>query len=187
MFAEISEDAYEILALRTHDPWVRDCEDWVRRGRPRSLLGNHKPESLLHPGRCRELAHYYRYHRMRLGFAAYFPVILPHHKRHVSMPLPPTTTRRWMIAVAVAAFVAFARLLSTIIERGVQYYSAMRLHSAQARQALDKALASLKRDDIESCNRFTRQAAYHDDLTQKYRLAISRPWLPVPPDPPPPE
>ena len=39
----------------------------------------------------------------------------------------------------------------------------------------------------EEQRRIMRQNAYNREMVRKYRLAARYPWLPVPPDPPPPE
>ncbi|HEV3263750.1 MAG TPA: hypothetical protein VG013_43345, partial [Gemmataceae bacterium] len=41
-----------------------------------------------------------------------------------------------------------------------------------------------RRDDIA---RLTKLAAYHAEMAQKYKLAASRPWRPIAPDPPEPK
>lgn len=103
------------------------------------------------------------------------------------MPLPRMTSWRWMIAVAVAAVVAFAPGLWTIIERSVQYHSIMRFHAVEADRGLANMESLIGRDDIENAARLARQVEYHFDLMRKYKRAAFLPWLPAPPDPPEPK
>ena len=84
------------------------------------------------------------------------------------MRLPRLTTRRLMVLVAVAAILAAGavegeRRRARFHELAV-YYSWRLLRSSTA-----------------------RHGAYFAMMRQKYLRAARYPWLPVPPDPPPPE
>jgi hypothetical protein len=106
------------------------------------------------------------------------------------MRLPRMTTRRWMVAVVIAAAglcvsVLGARSHSYAIRAGhhglmevhnrwiIEEYEAGRLfYSGPADQSARRA------------DRCRRLIAYHAALWQKYELASRRPWFPVEPDPP---
>jgi hypothetical protein len=68
-----------------------------------------------------------------------------------------------------------ARMLGSLAERGMAPRRDIAIEEARAR--LHMRLAS----------KYRRQAEYHAVLGRKYKAAASRPWLPVEPDPPPPE
>jgi hypothetical protein len=107
------------------------------------------------------------------------------------MRLPRMTTRRWMIAVAVVGL---------LMGGAVVGYRLMLWHDSFLALATDHGhtgfLYRFLREDLclgearaESAEQAAlgRRAAYHEALAEKYRRAARYPWLPVEPDPPPPE
>lgn len=102
------------------------------------------------------------------------------------MRLPRLTTRRLMALVALAALVA---AVYAGLERRRAYYRRLaREHWAlvaansvvqvNANRTIYRASPSLRKRQI---------AHHHASLAIKYDNAASRPWLPVPPDPPEPK
>lgn len=108
------------------------------------------------------------------------------------MRRPRLTTRRLTALVAVAGVAAFVWVQG---ERNRQRFVILRRTASMHR---DLAFA-YRGTPPGMKDLFTAQelragahpskvmAAYHDAMHDKYRRAMSRPWLPVPPDPPPPE
>ena len=109
------------------------------------------------------------------------------------MRLPRITTRRWMVAMAIAAVVLGA-------ERMWQRWAALRRRAAD-HEATSSVLALIRyRGEYPYCSlgihdiplvynseKASIHAAcvlYHTRMLRKYRLAMLRPWLPVEPDPP---
>lgn len=90
------------------------------------------------------------------------------------MPFPRMTTRRWMIVVAV---LGVALACPRWVESRRIAFQACRDHYLG--RVLDVLL-----QPHDARNR--RLGSYYWDLFAKYERAASRPWLPVPPDPPPP-
>src|SRR5437763_13286762 len=102
-----------------------------------------------------------------------------------------------MALIAVAAVGAFAvqvkRRWASYRERATDHATA----EAQYRRWVDKFRRRLEdrpreATDSDSENRgrlsyFDQWASYHAALRRKYEHAASYPWLPVEPDPPPPE
>lgn len=101
------------------------------------------------------------------------------------MPFPRMTTRRWMIAVALAAlFLATGVLLL----RRAQLLREV----AQLRDERDAPM-SFTPDGLspqhvrEEALSHARRRRWSDDQIKRRERAARRPWLPVPPDPPEPE
>jgi len=93
------------------------------------------------------------------------------------MRLPRITTRRLMVLVAVAAIFAFGAVM---VRKAREYRHAAARHAIKARIIeLEAGPATISKD--------RERAAYHSRMKGKYDRAASRPWLPVPPDPPPPK
>ena len=131
------------------------------------------------------------------------------------MPLPRMTTRRWMIAVAVAAFAIAACLESTKLVavsaerwRLARYYTgsaashrefaALGERSARnLRQTAEQHRAAGRSDwsILESAALTVQRQSEHQrgvaadsaHKSARYSRAARRPWLPVPPDPAEPE
>jgi hypothetical protein len=110
------------------------------------------------------------------------------------MRLPRMTTRRWMIYVVVVALSVAGEQMR---RRAVQYRRQAERHAKielACRQAAAR-LPLMKPSDfrfycgtmVRDLLRTPRLAAYHADLRCKYEYAARYPWLPVEPDPPPPE
>lgn len=105
------------------------------------------------------------------------------------VPFPRMTARRWLVAVAVVA------VLSGIT---VEIAREIELSSEYRRRAADHGLLeSGSRGDVLHGPggmyaqmigpRDPSKAGYHAMMREKYGRAARCPWLPVPPDPPPPE
>ncbi len=106
------------------------------------------------------------------------------------MRLPRMTTRRWMVVVAVVG------ILSGI---SVTIMRLNDLKTEYLRKARRYKLANLAFDDVyepglplspEQVRRIEYGEAmthYNGELSRKYERAASRPWVPVEPDPLPPE
>lgn len=106
------------------------------------------------------------------------------------MPLPRMTTRRWMVATAAVA---------SILGCSLRYLRCKSVASryAQAAHRCEKRVESLgiygselgylpepeRREFREKAASLARYRSLADQAEQ----AAIRPWLPVPPDPPPPE
>ena len=103
--------------------------------------------------------------------------------------------RTLLVAVAVVALALGAGMIlqrQSILRRTAAYHERMeRVQAAKvrgienlARAATTPELAAETRADamVEA-----RIGAHHARLKQKYRRMSTRPWLPVAPDPPPPE
>jgi hypothetical protein len=89
------------------------------------------------------------------------------------------TTRRWMIAVAVVAVtfgaVAIERRRVRLGEIADYHYGMIRhLRSPNANTSSRRPGGTVPSP---------RRLNYHDRMAKKYRLAASRPWLFVEPDP----
>lgn len=106
------------------------------------------------------------------------------------MRLPRMTTRPWMIAVAV---VGFGVGIERMADRRSRHLSRAELHEVNAQY-----FGEGRRDLVFGPERFgpdgrlkkeisvalDQKRDYHAALARKYRLAASRPWLPVSPEPP---
>src|SRR5262245_21410608 len=102
------------------------------------------------------------------------------------MRLPQFTTRRLMVLVAVVAVsLCGARLWS----RSVEYERRAAKHAAAAARLL--AWQIFPEEDDQGMRQMGEHAwrlgRYHATLKQTYERAARYPWLPVPPDPPPPD
>lgn len=93
------------------------------------------------------------------------------------MPRGRFRLRTLMIAVAVVALLAFG---VTLIRNARRYRRTAVHHAIVSRIIEIEAGRAPTQSDRE-------RAAYHSKLNDKYEHAASRPWLPLPPDPPPPE
>ena len=124
------------------------------------------------------------------------------------MPFPKMTTRRWMIAVAVAAGSVGATIT---VRRALRYDRCAAFHAAKERISLKHAenpraglnlceagwgVPALESDPcighplpprLWSATDHLADAAFHRIMKRRYERAARRPWLPVPPDPPDPE
>jgi hypothetical protein len=90
------------------------------------------------------------------------------------MRLPRMTTRRWMVAVAGVALLVGAFVT---LQRAAYF---MRLAAAHEHFAHHLRSTAGPAGD--------QTAAEHNErLARRYQRAAARPWLPVEPDPPPPE
>jgi len=108
-----------------------------------------------------------------------------------AMRLPRMTTRRWMIAVAVVGLVltgldlerrrsryrGLAAHYRTLVA-GVQEIEGGPLAGKMFRNPPGKSYAVVESRDLVQFRR---------TMAAKYERAARYPWLPVPPDPPPPE
>jgi hypothetical protein len=105
------------------------------------------------------------------------------------MALGRMTTRRWAAVVLLAGTLAgMVDHLRRVIDRRMEYQSRARMHR----------FMSIRYDDVYDLDQWSspealrfreyqhRMLRYHAQLTRKYELAASRPWLSVEPDPPPP-
>jgi hypothetical protein len=104
------------------------------------------------------------------------------------------TTRRWMIAVAIAATLLAVRAhLSHVAD---QYRARAERHESQSFElsrerwwsgSLDEhtniSIGSGAVGAEELGGRDLAMVLWHERLSKKYRIAARRPWFPVPPDP----
>lgn len=106
------------------------------------------------------------------------------------MQLPQMTTRRWMLAVAMAGALTGAERLG---RRRAVYRELAREHGAM--EHLYLGFAGTDRFPLDPggdlCYGMTAeskaQAEHHRRQRLRYERAARRPWLPVPPDTPEPE
>ena len=101
------------------------------------------------------------------------------------MPLPRMTTRRWMIAVA-----ATASALGALQWRRSEFESLAASH--ESRTIAVVTVKNGRRTFTDQRGRRltpveAKRSNWRWALSQKYERAARYPWLPVPPDPPPPE
>jgi hypothetical protein len=89
----------------------------------------------------------------------------------IRLPKPRMTVRLLLVLVALAGFATEAGLIGW---RAWSY----------SKRAADHARYLSGRFWISDSSELRR---WHDEMRRKYELASSRPWLPVEPDPPPPE
>jgi hypothetical protein len=87
------------------------------------------------------------------------------------------TTRRWILAVAIAAVTLWAKRLA---DRRAYYL--MRAE-VEADRADDYVNGRVCFEEPVPEGMAQRQRDHFFRLARKYRLAASRPWLPVEPDP----
>jgi hypothetical protein len=97
------------------------------------------------------------------------------------MSLPRMTTRRWMIAVAVAGIV-----LGPLVYLGQRSRRFDRISWVHVRAMSKGAIeaANLKRRGDPRAKLAYARADYHQAMWLKYLRASRTPWLPVEPDPP---
>ena len=114
------------------------------------------------------------------------------------MRLPRFRLRTLLVAVAVAAAAmeavlmlqraaAYRRLAERYAERERMHRDSAALATAEAEDLAERGSAdgaSLWRDRADDN---AAKAARSAELSRKYRRAAARPWLPVAPDPPPPD
>jgi hypothetical protein len=113
------------------------------------------------------------------------------------MRLPRMTTRRWMVAVAVAV-IGLTIGGGVLLKQRRDYFLSLaqshqkELASSTARgKALKSRIGSASGMTIEELmhldrdyHRMTDRADHHASLVRKYEHAARYPWLPVEPDPP---
>jgi len=90
------------------------------------------------------------------------------------MPLPRMTTRRWMLAVALVA-------------AGFGWRQGWNHYQRIAERHWRSTAYRVGGDDLAVFKRAIRRSEYHALLARKYERASWVPFLPVAPDPPPPE
>jgi len=114
---------------------------------------------------------------------------------------PRMTTRRWMIAVAVVAVAAgtlvevmkVSDLAAYYREKSAEHCMWEAVHRESAERFRGLWLKAIEDrdpeyDDYRETREWDRRRVeYHAAMTKKYEQAALNPWLPVPPDPPPPE
>lgn len=109
------------------------------------------------------------------------------------MQFPRMTTRRWMVAIALAASLLAVGV--TLYRRSVYFESLADDHESQSGIALF-AIDPLPRRDgilptahlvIDGVEYLDAEADWHGRLAAKYRRAARYPWLPVEPDSPAPK
>jgi hypothetical protein len=115
--------------------------------------------------------------------------------RNLAMRLLRMTTRQWMIAVAVVAFIS----VGVSLPHRWYLHQQAEAHAMQVEFAEEMARRCVSQADFlgasdpsttrrlhRSAEVYTRRVAYHAQLRQKYERAAIYPWLSVEPDPPPP-
>ncbi len=107
----------------------------------------------------------------------------------VRLPRVRFTVRRLMVAVALAAVAIGGVAWVARVERlASEYRRQYARHSAEVQRYGEEASKALGLGGgRERHVRASRLAAYHARLESKYGRAAHNPWLPVEPDPPPPE
>jgi hypothetical protein len=106
------------------------------------------------------------------------------------MRLPRMTTQRWMIAVAVVAII-----MTTvgIRRRQNEFLQLAAYHKKEwshiVGRVSDDGVTWLRYDPLKRDWRLSSasESVYHAQMREKYEHAARYPWLPVAPDPPPPE
>lgn len=103
---------------------------------------------------------------------------------NLPMPLPRFRLRTLIIAVAVVAVLlgGFA-----LYRRSVGFAALAEAHDVMARNSWTRGSFMGPGGAIGHVEYPTPLTDHHTRLRDKYRRAASRPWLPVPPDPPPPK
>jgi hypothetical protein len=114
------------------------------------------------------------------------------------------TTRRWMIVVAVVGVLTGGCIGGYRLKRRHDHFLDRARHHAllevlqrrteQAERELSERITGFgprAESQRAVCRRniayFSHLASYQAAMARKYRHAADRPWLPVEPDPPPPE
>jgi hypothetical protein len=115
----------------------------------------------------------------------------------VRLPRPKLTIRSAMVIVAVAALALAAEATRRrLADLSSAYRQRALVHQNRADLAGLNAVVSdaeYRRGQppepkyAEWSARFRRLAEFHEAMTRKYERAASRPWLPIDPDPAPPE
>jgi len=108
------------------------------------------------------------------------------------MRLPRMTTRRWMIAVAVASLVmASGRLLwlSSVYRKAALVQAAYEnvartLQTFGMEMEIEPESGAIKAQRAADASVNQKTAEYRAALKRKYERAARFPWLPVEPDPP---
>jgi hypothetical protein len=101
-----------------------------------------------------------------------------------AMRLPRMTTRRWMLAAAVAGLsLGTYRMLKTIEDFQMDCAVQMLIHDI----GQDVNSGVVKHLVGHSPQPNPRKAAYHAAMLSKWEHAYSYPWFPVEPDPPEPD
>ena len=109
------------------------------------------------------------------------------------MPSPRMTTRRWMIAVAVVSLPLWGTQMRERHRELREIAARHALEERMNRYLLDTApvdgnVAGVAEERLQMIReRWLRSANYYAAFARKYERAARRPWLPVPPDPSPPE
>ena len=118
------------------------------------------------------------------------------------MRMPPMTTRRWMVAVAVLALALAAddwrgrrsRYLRLAADHASEEVRLLRIRRAGHSFVPGMVLysdryssRSPERFHVISPAAFDAKIAHLGRLKEKYQFAAAHPWWPVPSDPPPPE
>jgi hypothetical protein len=120
------------------------------------------------------------------------PVFVWRH-RSQAMRLPRMTTRRWMIAVAVAALIMTrveVRRRQNEFQQLAEYHKKERALIVAGRGRTSGEIEIwLRHDPLQRSWRHSSvwKAAYHSAMREKYERAARYPWLPVEPDPPEPK
>ena len=94
-----------------------------------------------------------------------------------TFPLPRFRLRTLMVAVAIMGLACGGEAMR---RRRAAFLARAEWHEGRS---LDPGLIFTKEGDLLAAKPW----AYHRDMAAKYEQAASRPWLPVPPDPPEPE
>ena len=119
--------------------------------------------------------------RMRRRAASFRARAVWHHQ-HEQLSLRMAARMRQRAARSERFRLEYARRAA--IEEEPSRFAALDLHS-YTRAA--RSWAEWKSQAIEWVGKCSRLADYQGRLRQRYQRAATRPWLPVPPDPPPPD
>ena len=107
------------------------------------------------------------------------------------MPFPRITTRRWMFAVAAVGLLIAVEV--TLCRRAAWFHELADRHESKANVVRMVRHSKLGPAEEVSVTPFggvpldPKLVDWHLQLRDKYKRAAYRPWLPVPPDPPPPK
>jgi len=101
------------------------------------------------------------------------------------MRFPRFRLRTLLMVVAVLALVM--AVSTAIARRSVALAQLAKFHGSRAELALACRLYRDASGRTCLARVLTPRFDYHSSLRRKYEYAASRPWLPVPPDPPPPK
>lgn len=99
------------------------------------------------------------------------------------MPVPRCRIRTLMMAVAVVAMPLSA--VSICMTRAARFRQLSAEHESKTRIGATPIV--FWNGGTPVCDQLTLLGAWHAEMAEKYLEASLRPWLPVPPDPPPPE